>query len=90
VVLTVKDDGPGIAKDVMARLFDPFVSTKPVGQGTGLGLSICYGIVKHHGGEILVDSEPDQGTNFQIVLPAVREATKANQRDRCLGPDQVP
>jgi len=79
VILTVKDDGPGIAKDVMDRLFDPFVSTKPVGQGTGLGLSICYGIVKHHGGEILVESEADQGTSFQIVLPAAREPTKTSQ-----------
>lgn len=79
VILTVKDDGPGIAKDVMDRLFDPFVSTKPVGQGTGLGLSICYGIVKHHGGEILVESEPDHGTSFQIVLPAAREQTKTSQ-----------
>ena len=73
VILTIKDDGPGIAKDVMDRLFDPFVSTKPVGQGTGLGLSICYGIVKHHGGEIKhVESEPDQGTT-------AREQTKTSQ-----------
>ena len=69
VILTIKDDGPGIARDVMGRLFDPFVTTKPVGQGTGLGLSICYGIVKHHGGDILVDSEPGMGTTFRIVLP---------------------
>jgi PAS domain S-box-containing protein len=79
VTLTVKDDGPGIAKDVMDRLFDPFVSTKPVGQGTGLGLSICYGIVKHHGGEILVESEPGQGTIFEIVLPVAREPSETSQ-----------
>jgi PAS domain S-box-containing protein len=79
VMLTVKDDGPGIAKDVMDRLFDPFVSTKPVGQGTGLGLSICYGIVKHHGGEILVESEPGQGTIFEIALPVAREPSKTSQ-----------
>jgi PAS domain S-box-containing protein len=69
VILTIKDDGPGITQSVMDRLFDPFVTTKPVGQGTGLGLSICYGIVKHHGGDILVDSEPGVGTTFRIVLP---------------------
>ena len=73
VILTIKDDGPGIAQEVMDRLFDPFVTTKSVGQGTGLGLSICYGIVKHHGGDILVDSEPGEGTTFQIVLPVHHE-----------------
>ena len=74
VILTIKDDGPGMAQDVMARLFDPFVTTKAVGQGTGLGLSICYGIVKQHGGDILVDSEPGIGTTFRIVLPIHYEA----------------
>ncbi|HXZ44526.1 MAG TPA: PAS domain-containing protein, partial [archaeon] len=69
VILTVKDDGPGIDKKVMDRLFDPFVTTKPVGQGTGLGLSICYGIVKHHGGEIQVESEPGEGASFRVILP---------------------
>ena len=69
VILSIKDDGPGISKDIMDRLFDPFLTTKPVGQGTGLGLSICYGIVKHHGGDIIVDSEPDKGTTFQVILP---------------------
>jgi two-component system NtrC family sensor kinase len=73
VILTIKDDGPGIAQDIMGRLFDPFVTTKPVGQGTGLGLSICYGIVKHHGGDILVDSEPGIGTTFRIALPVHHE-----------------
>ena len=71
--MTIKDDGPGITQDVMDRLFDPFVTTKPVGQGTGLGLSICYGIVKQHGGDILVDSEVGEGTTFQIVLPVHHE-----------------
>jgi len=75
VILRIKDDGPGIARDVLDRLFDPFVTTKPVGQGTGLGLSICYGIVKHHGGDIIVDSEPGQGTTFQVILPVHYEAS---------------
>jgi len=74
VILTVKDDGPGIDKNVMDRLFDPFVTTKPIGQGTGLGLSICYGIVKHHGGEILVESEPGEGTSFRVILPVHHQA----------------
>ena len=73
-ILTIKDDGPGIDKKVMDRLFDPFVTTKPVGQGTGLGLSICYGIVKHHGGEIQVESEPGKGTSFRVILPVHHQA----------------
>jgi PAS domain S-box-containing protein len=76
VILTVKDDGPGIDRQVVDRLFDPFVTTKPVGQGTGLGLSICYGIVKHHGGEIQVESEPSQGTSFRVILPVHHQATR--------------
>ncbi|UCG84770.1 MAG: GHKL domain-containing protein, partial [Gemmatimonadota bacterium] len=68
VILTVRDDGPGIDESVRDRLFDPFVSTKPQGQGTGLGLSICYGIVKRYDGEIRVESKPAEGTTFQVVL----------------------
>ncbi len=70
VMVTVKDDGPGIADEVKDRLFDPFVTTKPPGQGTGLGLSICYGIIKRYDGEIRVDTEPGRGTTFTVVLPA--------------------
>ncbi len=69
VVLTVRDDGPGISAQVRDRLFDPFVSTKSPGQGTGLGLSICYGIVKQHDGEIRVESETGKGAAFHVVLP---------------------
>lgn len=69
VVISVRDDGPGISAEVRDRLFDPFVSTKPQGQGTGLGLSICYGIVKQNDGEIRVESEPGQGATFRVILP---------------------
>ena len=68
VIITVRDDGPGIADEVQGRLFDPFVTTKPPGQGTGLGLSICYGIIKRYDGEIQVDSEPGKGANFRVYL----------------------
>ena len=68
VILTVRDDGPGIDETVRDRLFDPFVTTKLPGQGTGLGLSICYGIVKRYDGEIRVTSEPGEGATFQVVL----------------------
>jgi len=61
------DNGPGV-KDV-AKIFDPFYTTKPVGKGTGLGLSICYGIVTEHGGEVLVRNAPPRGACFTILLP---------------------
>jgi two-component system NtrC family sensor kinase len=69
VVVTVKDDGPGIDEKVRDRLFEPFVTTKAVGEGTGLGLSICYGIVKRFDGEIRVYSQPGQGATFTVILP---------------------
>jgi PAS domain S-box-containing protein len=72
VVVTVRDDGPGIAEEIRDRLFDPFVTTKPIGQGTGLGLSICYGIVKRYDGEIRVYSEPETGATFEVILPAAK------------------
>ncbi len=70
VRVQVKDNGPGILDEVKDRLFDPFVTTKPPGQGTGLGLSICYGIVKRYDGEIRVESKPDEGATFTVILPA--------------------
>ena len=65
-MLTVQDNGCGINKKILPRIFDPFFTTKEVGKGTGLGLAIVYGIVKKHYGELIVDSETDQGTNFII------------------------
>ncbi|HWH87063.1 MAG TPA: ATP-binding protein [Pseudomonas sp.] len=65
----VADTGAGIAPDILQKIFDPFFTTKPVGQGTGLGLSLSYGIVKKHGGEISVRSEPGVGTTFRVELP---------------------
>jgi signal transduction histidine kinase len=68
-LVRVEDDGPGIEPDVRARLFEPFFTTKPVGQGTGLGLYVSYEIVRAHGGEIRVDSEPGRGSRFEVRLP---------------------
>ena len=73
VVLAVEDDGPGMSDDVRTRLFEPFFSTKGVGEGTGLGLSDVYGIVLDHGGTIEVDTELDRGTRFEIRLPSGEE-----------------
>jgi signal transduction histidine kinase len=69
VVARVQDDGPGMSEETRERLFDPFFTTKPVGEGTGLGLSVSYEIVRSHGGEIRVHSEPGAGATFEVRLP---------------------
>ena len=69
VRLTIRDDGTGIAPEIRNRLFDPFFTTRDVGQGMGLGLHIVHSIVERHGGEIQVDSRPGAGTSFLILLP---------------------
>jgi two-component system cell cycle sensor histidine kinase/response regulator CckA len=69
VVVEVSDTGCGIPKEILDRIFDPFFSTKEVGEGTGLGLSTVYGIVKQTGGYIFVDSQVGKGTVFTIYLP---------------------
>jgi C4-dicarboxylate-specific signal transduction histidine kinase len=70
VMLEVEDTGPGIAMDNEAKLFQPFFTTKPVGQGTGLGLSISYGIIDSLGGRIGYSSAPAGGAIFYFDLPA--------------------
>ena len=72
VLIEIKDSGEGIPKDKLKYIFDPFYTTKQVGQGTGLGLSISYGIIKDHNGEIIVESELGQGANFKIILPILQ------------------
>ena len=72
IQIAIEDTGRGIPADAMSKLFDPFYTTKAVGEGTGLGLAISYGIVHEHGGEIQVTSELGKGSRFTIRLP-VRE-----------------
>ena len=69
VVCEVEDNGSGIPKDILDKIWEPFFSTKDVGKGTGLGLSTVYGIVKQTGGFIFCDSEVGRGTTFRIYLP---------------------
>jgi signal transduction histidine kinase/ligand-binding sensor domain-containing protein len=68
VEIKVRDNGNGIPKSVLDKIFQPFFTTKPTGQGTGLGLSLSYDIVKAHGGELKVDSKEGDGTVFSVIL----------------------
>jgi len=69
VAISVSDNGPGIPKSALDKIFQPFFTTKPTGQGTGLGLSLSYDIVKAHGGELQVETKEGEGTTFTIQLP---------------------
>jgi PAS domain S-box-containing protein len=69
VIVEVSDTGIGIAPENVAKIYDPFYTTKGVGRGTGLGLAVTYGIIQEHSGHIAVDSTPGRGTTFRITLP---------------------
>jgi two-component system, NtrC family, sensor kinase len=72
VRITVLDQGAGIAPDVLDHVFEPFYTTKDVGEGTGLGLSVAYGIVHEHGGWIEAESKVGEGSRFSVYLPVVK------------------
>lgn len=81
VFASVADNGTGITADVIDRVFNPFFTTKEVGEGTGLGLSISHGIIRQHGGQISVESVPGEGATFLIDLPLSPLANPKPQPD---------
>ena len=78
VAIQFSDTGPGMSEP--DRVFDPFYTTRPVGQGTGLGLSMCYGIIQEHGGKISCQNKDEGGAVFLIELPAAEsKSSEASQ-----------
>ncbi|MDR3557416.1 MAG: PAS domain S-box protein [Syntrophobacteraceae bacterium] len=73
--ISVKDTGCGIGEDTMRRIFEPYFTTKEIGKGTGLGLSVVHGIVKKHGGEVVVTSELGKGSAFDVYIPLSAQKT---------------
>lgn len=73
IVMRVKDRGCGITRDVLPRIFEPFFTTKTGAKGTGLGCTIVYNVAKRHGGGVVVDSTPENGTIFSVYLPAASD-----------------
>jgi two-component system NtrC family sensor kinase len=77
VIAEVIDEGVGIPRSAIRKIFEPFYTTKPPGRGTGLGLSVCYGIVADHGGRMEVESEPGKGSTFRVILPSSQAPSHA-------------
>jgi two-component system NtrC family sensor kinase len=77
--IEVADDGPGIPREALARIFTPFFTTKEVGKGMGLGLTITRQVIKQHGGTLDVDSTPGEGTTFTIRLPLASDDAGAEE-----------
>ena len=78
VHIEIKDNGPGMPDHIKEKIFEPFFTTKEVGKGTGLGLSIVYTVIENHHGRLEVDSKPNEGTTFVIVLP-INQNTNKNE-----------
>jgi signal transduction histidine kinase/ActR/RegA family two-component response regulator len=84
IELIVKDSGHGMNPQVIERIFEPYYTTKEQGKGTGLGLSVIHGIVKNHGGDITVSSQPGKGSSFKVYLPIIDEVEEETQTDEPL------
>ena len=81
-VLSIADNGPGMAEEILDRIFEPFYTTKPRGQGIGMGLAVVHGVVKNHCGAIDVDTALGRGTVFRVYLPLVEEKIEQPSTDR--------
>jgi signal transduction histidine kinase len=90
VRIEVTDSGPGVPREIRARVFDPFFTTKPDGEGTGLGLALARGIVEGHGGAIAVESSPGEGARFVIELPVGTPPGAADERDDLVAASPLP
>jgi two-component system NtrC family sensor kinase len=77
VQIVVRDDGSGIAPEILPQIFEPFLTTKETGHGVGLGLAISHSILERHNGKIEVQSELGRGTTFTVTLPWDAESTAA-------------
>ena len=88
VCLTVSDDGEGIPRGIINRIFEPYFTTKEVGEGTGLGLSVLHGIIQSFGGAVTVWSEPGKGSRFDVYFPVTvrEEATDTTNQEDFLAP----
>ncbi len=80
-ILKVTDTGEGMSEETLARIFEPFYTTKALGEGSGLGLNIVLSLVKRVRGEIKVESKPKKGTTFEIILPLAKEIPEDGQKD---------
>lgn len=87
VVISIQDTGCGIPNEHLKRIFDPFYTTKPVGEGTGLGLSISFGIVERHGGTIEVETSVGTGTTFTVTLPMHIKISATDTAEKLQSPD---
>lgn len=101
VRLVVEDTGPGMSQEVLERIFEPYFTTKPMGEGSGLGLAVVHGIIKQLGGDITAFSVPGRGSRFEITLPVtsdgeveeklpVRDMPTAERNERILLIDDEP
>ena len=81
VEISFTDTGVGISEENLDKIFEPFFTSKKVGEGTGLGLSVSYGLIKNHSGEIKVKSKKNQGTTFSVILPLAKKETASDSKD---------
>ncbi|MBZ0112074.1 MAG: PAS domain-containing protein, partial [Thermoanaerobaculia bacterium] len=87
-VLSVVDEGTGMSPEVVEQIFDPFFTTKESGRGSGLGLAMAYGIVEQHGGSLIVQSTPGEGSNFEIRIPLA--TAESGQAETSAAPPPTP